>query len=205
MKHLFTTSRREAKPTKTFVALLHKRLRKAATLNDQRFFGYGWATRAAMAVVLLVSLGLGTGAYAYESVDVVEGHPLHLIKQHIEAVEQRIATRKSPEAVAQFHVRMLKRRLREADHFKGDHPHRAMIIHRAQMHLNATATFLEDEESTEEERSLPEPMPIRDHLRQEIEQTRARYQIPLERVYRDTQDIEIDVDLDAGVRTPLLP
>lgn len=63
--------------------------------------------------VLLV-FGAGAGAYAYESPQVVEGHPLYPMKTGLERAEAAIATG-SPERAAAFHAKMVERRIEEAE------------------------------------------------------------------------------------------
>jgi len=70
---------------------------------------------AVITAVVLVMLGIGTGAYAYESPEVVEGHPLHFLKANIENIEGRIKF--SPEDKAQWHLKMQDRRMAEAEYF----------------------------------------------------------------------------------------
>lgn len=68
-----------------------------------------------IAVVVLIALGVGTGAYAYESPEVVEGHPLHFLKQNIENFEGKFKF--SPEKKAEWHIKMQDRRMAEAEYF----------------------------------------------------------------------------------------
>ncbi len=55
----------------------------------------------------------GVGAYAYESPTVTDGHLLYPVKQGCEHVEA--AMQLSGEAQANFHARMMERRLAEAE------------------------------------------------------------------------------------------
>jgi len=68
-----------------------------------------------IAVVVLIAVGVGTSTYAYESPEVVEGHPLNFLKQNIENFEGKIKF--SPEKKAEWHLKMQDRRLAEAEHF----------------------------------------------------------------------------------------
>lgn len=65
-------------------------------------------------VSLLIFFSVGTAVYAYESPDVTEGHPLHFVKTGIEGVQKSLA--RSPEARAEFHARMMERRIEEGEH-----------------------------------------------------------------------------------------
>lgn len=63
------------------------------------------------AVVLFTT---GTGVYAYESPEVIEGHSLYPVKDNMERVEEWFA--RSPNRQSEFHAKMLGRRMREARH-----------------------------------------------------------------------------------------
>ncbi|TAK03788.1 hypothetical protein EPO34_01330 [Patescibacteria group bacterium] len=103
--------RRRLSPRRAFRVALYARLAAEG----------GFVARPAMrlrpvavglcAFALLVS---GTGAFAYESPDVVEGHPLFAMKQGIETAEAAIA-KTSPERAAAFYAKMLEKRLKEAE------------------------------------------------------------------------------------------
>lgn len=69
---------------------------------------------AASLSALIIFFTMGTGVYAYESEDVVDGHPLYFVKSSIESVEERLA--RTPEARAEFHLRMMARRLGEGEY-----------------------------------------------------------------------------------------
>lgn len=71
-----------------------------------------FATIGLTAIVLFVTTG--AGVYAYESPEVVEGHPLHFVKEGIEETEAKFAV--SAGAKARFHAKMRDRRLKEAEH-----------------------------------------------------------------------------------------
>lgn len=104
--------RRDATPSDAFKdALLQRIVGVPAPRFAFRFAAVG------MAVVVLV-FGMGTGVYAYESPDVVDGHPLYFVKQKLEDVEGRFAT--SAEARAHFHAKMMERRMSEAERIAED-------------------------------------------------------------------------------------
>jgi len=67
------------------------------------------------AVVIVLLFGVGSGAYAYESPEVVEGHPLHFLKDNIEKIEGSIKF--TPEQRAAWHLKMQERRLAEGEWF----------------------------------------------------------------------------------------
>jgi len=75
-------------------------------------FGFKFATASVIALVLLI--GTGTGVYAYESPQVAEGDTLFPVKQGIERVEGWFA--RKPERKAEYHLKMMGRRLDEAEH-----------------------------------------------------------------------------------------
>lgn len=62
---------------------------------------------------LVVFFSMGTGVYAYESPEVVDGHALHPIKAQLEKWEEKFAG--SPEKQALFHEKMAERRLEESE------------------------------------------------------------------------------------------
>ncbi|MFH1631474.1 MAG: hypothetical protein ABIA47_00405 [bacterium] len=62
-------------------------------------------------VVVLVTMGMGS--YAYASPEVTQGHFLHPFKRGIEAVEALLP--RSPEGAAEFHARMMERRIAEGE------------------------------------------------------------------------------------------
>lgn len=74
-------------------------------------FSFKFATASVIALVLLV--GTGTGVYAYDSPQVADGHALFPMKQGIERVEGWFA--RHPEGKAKFHLKMMGRRLDEAE------------------------------------------------------------------------------------------
>ncbi len=103
--------KKDVKPTARFRAALSKKL-SAAWLNS--YPRLSWykvhitqIISASIAGIVLAG-SVGTGAYAYTSPDVTEGHPLYPLKQTIEKVEEK--TQSSPEAKAQFYLKQLARR-----------------------------------------------------------------------------------------------
>ncbi len=69
--------------------------------------------RLATALAVLVLIFVGTGAYAYESPNVIEGHPLFMVKKKLESARVRMA--RTPEDRARVHLWKMERRLREAE------------------------------------------------------------------------------------------
>lgn len=67
---------------------------------------------AGIATIVLL-FGTVTGTYAYETPSVVEGHPLHFMKNGIEMMREKMMF--TPEQKIQFHVDMMKRRLDESE------------------------------------------------------------------------------------------
>lgn len=107
LKRQLKRLRREATPSDAFKDALLSRIVGAPVPR----FAFRFAA-VGMAVVVLV-FGMGTGVYAYESPDVVSGHPLYFVKQKIEDVESQFAT--TAEARAYFHAKMMERRMSEAE------------------------------------------------------------------------------------------
>lgn len=69
-----------------------------------------WVTAFAVLALIFMS----TGAYAYESPMVVEGHPLYVVKRKMESARVRMV--RTPEGRAEVHLWKMQRRMREADH-----------------------------------------------------------------------------------------
>lgn len=106
--------RHRLSPSRRFRSSLHARLSAEA--------GFAGTSRriprfaAAGACVITLFLGSGAGVYAYESPDVVEGHPLYAVKREMESVEGRLAT--TPEKRATFQAKLKGRRLKEVERLR---------------------------------------------------------------------------------------
>lgn len=74
----------------------------------------------ASAALVIVLFTTGTGVYAYESPEVIDGHPLHFMKTSIETIEEQFA--RSPESRAEFHDRMVERREQELEQLIETYP-----------------------------------------------------------------------------------
>ncbi len=138
---------REAGPSKAFKDELFLRLVPKPVVSYRqhafRFAAVGMAS-------LLVVFGGGTSAYAYASDDVSDGHPLYPIKHGIEQIEGRFAA--TPEQRAEFHARMMSRRISEAerlDHAKDQIP---KILESAAAELDLSVEELKSDLRNPEER-----------------------------------------------------
>lgn len=114
---------------------------------------------------LVVVFTMGTGVYAYESPDVVDGHLLYFVKSSLESVEERLA--RTPEARAEFHSRMMARRLQEGEHHLSRHPDQV------EESLEAAADQLE--QSVEELAPLVQDASLRAQMIEELSIHNARY------------------------------
>lgn len=112
LKRQLKKLRREATPCSTFKDALLLRIVGAPAPR----FAFRFAAVGAAVVVLV--FGMATGVYAYESPNVVDGHPLYFMKQKMEGVERRFAT--TSQARARFHAKMMERRLSEAERMAED-------------------------------------------------------------------------------------
>jgi hypothetical protein len=126
LKRLIKGLRQESRPVKKCKKALWRQL-------DHKFdHMYPAAQRLVprpaviIAVVVLIAVGVGTSAYAYESPEVVEGHPLHFLKQNIENIEGRLKF--SPEQRAGWHLKMQDRRMKEAEHFANKNDFRKSLL-----------------------------------------------------------------------------
>jgi len=115
LKKLIKNLKAESRPEKKYKKALWQHL-------DHKFDHMYPAARRTVpryalvaAVVVFVLLGVGSGAYAYDSPGVIEGHPLHFIKENIENLEGKIKF--SPEKKAEWHLKMQERRLQEAEYY----------------------------------------------------------------------------------------
>ncbi len=104
--------KKDASPSQAFKSSLQKQLKYE--MENKYMIKASIITR--YATVGITSLALvfsaGTGVYAYESPDVVEGHPLEIVKESIEKVEEHVAGIRNSKP--KFHAKMLNRRLAEA-------------------------------------------------------------------------------------------
>lgn len=105
--------KKDSSPSQAFKSSLHMQLKK----EMENKYMVNTSIIARYAVVGITSMALvfsaGTGVYAYESPEVVDGHPLEFVKESIEGVEERIATIRKRKA--EYHTKMLRRRLAEAE------------------------------------------------------------------------------------------
>ncbi|MDP2631253.1 MAG: hypothetical protein Q8P30_00615 [Candidatus Uhrbacteria bacterium] len=111
-KHLKET-RKSHTPSRDFQNQLAK------SLNDQFSVEYpatvySWKRAFVLPVVLVMVVAtMGMGTYAYASPSVSEGHVLNPFKKGIEAMEARLP--RSSERAAEFHARMMERRIDEGE------------------------------------------------------------------------------------------
>lgn len=134
--------RREATPSDAFKDALLQRIvgapAKVTPGIGGKYPALNWAA-VGVAVVVLV-FGMGTGVYAYESPDVVDGHPLYFVKQKLEDVEGRFAT--TSEARAHFHAKMMERRMSEAERIAEDQEKLGAVLESAADELDLTVEEL---------------------------------------------------------------
>lgn len=110
---------------------------------------FRFATVGVAALVLV--FGMGTGVYAYESPNVVDGHPLYFVKAGIEQVEERAMI--TPEMKARFHAKMMSRRLNEGEHFVHDRYQVEPLLDKAADELEMSVVEVVEKMSDEEMRS----------------------------------------------------
>ena len=101
---------KNARPERAFVRRLERQLR--VQTGHQLWWIQSWKWAVASFTMLSI-IGSATSVYAYTSDDVLPDHPLYALRQGIETVE--IATAATPERQAEVQVRLLKRRLHEAE------------------------------------------------------------------------------------------
>jgi len=109
---LWTISRRAA-PDAKFLKMMDARfLAKHAVSFAMRL--------SASLAALVLSLGLGTSAYAYSSDDITPDHPLYPIRTAVENVEETVAV--TPTLKAAVQTQLVQRRLHEVQVLEAKHP-----------------------------------------------------------------------------------
>lgn len=101
--------RRQSAPDAAFKSTLRARLVGSEPAVHPVSFGVARYTFATVVVALIMFLSVGS--YAYASSGVTEGDALYPVKTGIEKIEGNL--KRSPEARARFHARMMDRRFRE--------------------------------------------------------------------------------------------
>jgi len=109
---LWTISRRAA-PDAKFLNMMDARF------LSKRAMSYAMRLSASLAALVL-SLGLGTSAYAYSSDDITPDHPLYPIRTAVETVEETVAV--TPALKQAVQTKMVQRRLREVQVLEAKHP-----------------------------------------------------------------------------------
>ncbi len=159
---------RKAGPTRAFQDELFLRLVPKPVVSYRqhafRFAAVGMAS-------LLVVFGTGTSVYAYDSPDVSDGHPLYPIKQGIERIEERFAA--NSEQRAEFHARMMGRRMAEAERLDGAKEQITRILESAAAELDLSVDELKGDLRDPEKRK---------ELLDQLSETNERYAEVLSRV-----------------------
>lgn len=95
-------------PSPVFVRSLEKRLR--AEIGHPVWW-IRWPKVATAACSIVMLAGSGTGAYAYNSDEVLPDHPLYAVRQGIEQIEERVAI--TPRMKERVRAKFQKRREKE--------------------------------------------------------------------------------------------
>ncbi|HVM90468.1 MAG TPA: DUF5667 domain-containing protein [Verrucomicrobiae bacterium] len=120
IRYTFWKIARRAKPDAAFVARMEREFAKRNVQNAKSDFT-SFALRLTGALsALVLSLGLGTSAYAYSSDDVTPDHPLYPIRTAVENVAEAAAV--TPALKAAVQQTMVKRRLHEVQVLEAKHP-----------------------------------------------------------------------------------
>jgi hypothetical protein len=181
LKRQLKKLRRQARPSRQFKSALLKQLSEEF---EEVYPAHCHHRRTRFVTVGLTSLvivfSMGTGVYAYESPTVTEGHPLHFLKNGIENVQEGLA--RSPEARAEFHARMMERRLEEGEHQFPHKPHSVPpTLEEASAHFERVIEMLEQEIEDEE---------LRAQMIEELSIRNARYLQLYSRVVDDEGESE---------------
>lgn len=144
IKRLLIKLKKQTGPTQEFRTELWVKLSdecdKDVTVQAVKGFSFKFAVAGVVVFVLLFSTG--TGVYAYESDSVSEGHMLFPMKRGVENVEGWFA--KGAKEQAEYHMKMMDRRLDEAER---DCPkeHCEKMLEYAAEELGMTVDELKDE------------------------------------------------------------
>jgi len=142
-----------------------------------RFTWLRFAAFPLAAFAVFVTMGVGT--YAYASPYVTEGHLLHSMKLGMERVESQLP--RGPIASAEFHARMMERRIAEGEVLARQERVPAFTLDGIANEMDLTVTNLASEELDAEHRR-----PVIDHL--QMQTVRYNYllqgyeEVPLEAV-----------------------
>jgi len=144
--------RRESAPDVAFKAALRSRLVATEPVIAYSFampaMRYAFATSA-----LILAVFFGTTSYAYASAAVTEGDVLYPVKTNLENLEGNL--KKSPEAQARFHAKVMDRRMREVAYSLRHHqplpPQAVVVLSEA---MNTSVTELDDLRQDEAGREL---------------------------------------------------
>ena len=159
---------RKARPSRAFRNELYLRIvPKPVVSYRQHAFRFAVAGMAS----LLVVLGTGTSVYAYDSPTVSDGHPLYSIKQGIERIEERFAA--TPEMRAEFHAKMMERRMAEAERLDESKEQIPQILESAAAELDLSVDELKSDLRDPKERK---------ELLDRLSETNERYAEVLSRV-----------------------
>ncbi|MCH8049450.1 hypothetical protein IH979_01930 [Patescibacteria group bacterium] len=144
-----------------------------------------WRRALAMPVALgIVLVTMGMGTYAYASPEVTEDHALYRVKRGIERIEQEF--KRSPEARAKFHARMMERRIAE-----GEVMLRRNHVSKEQLYRIADELDL----SVEQIQAFKDTVEYRRELIQHLETQASRYEyLILSVIEQEMQDSEATVD-----------
>jgi len=126
-------------PSKEFSKALRSQLSVEFDCQHQTVKRPVWRFAFASAMAVVVLLTTGTGVYAYDSPEVIEGHSLYQVKNNMERVEEWFAH--SPKRQAAFQAKMLNRRLNEARHFRNRPEFTNQILDKAANRIDRNGGF----------------------------------------------------------------
>jgi len=129
--------KRKAAPSRQFQKELLSHLIGKNTMKINIF-----KTAAASMVAVVILAGGTMSTYAYYSPGVTDGDLLNGLKSGIEKMEGGLA--RSPEKRAEFHAKMMKRRVAEAEHLKKDNEHHQVVVERAATELGLSVDELKN-------------------------------------------------------------
>ena len=131
---------KKSRPSREFRKSLLINLNNQINMNHSKKV---WRLIPATLIALIIVFSFGASAYAYNSNEVIEGHPLFFLKHNIEKMEGRLAV--GSEAKVNFHHRMMERRLKEANHFGENNEKMKVLLEKAANELDLSVEELRNQ------------------------------------------------------------
>lgn len=193
---------REASPDSKFKKELWLTLNtKTKELYPGAKFGFfaSPAFKYAIPLVIVLFSVLGTGAYAYESPNITESHPLYSVKQGIETVEGKFKF--SSETKAEFHLKMMGKRTEEAKKLGEKNQYNNQTLKNIFKELDLSLEQIQEIRQTAKKQSLAQALGKTDadslkHLEQLIERLPEKSQTEIKQLISE-QALNLEKKLES--------